>query len=99
MEPSRPKNLGKEFEEIFKETMIEETKLAIAMNTFVNFITKIFGSYIEKYPLIQFRHVLTKESIHLENLTKIMVNLLKITITKHHPKTHHHLFCLFVLGW
>merc|ERR1711936_1540507 len=37
----------KNFDQIFQDSMIEDTKTAIAMNSFINFISKTFESYIE----------------------------------------------------
>ena len=42
--------------------MIEDTKTAIAMNSFINFISKTFESYIEVYPVFEFRNIIEQKN-------------------------------------
>jgi len=50
----------REFDEIFSEVLLKDTKTAVVMNIFVNFVSTTFEKFLETYPL-------NKKSFVIEN--------------------------------
>ena len=51
----------KDFDQIFQDSMITDTKTAIAMNSFLNFVANTFESYIEIYPVFGYKDIIKQE--------------------------------------
>ena len=42
--------------------MITDTKTAIAINSFLNFVARTFESYIEMYPFFGYKHIIKQQN-------------------------------------
>ena len=65
--------------------MIKNTKSATAMNTFLNFIARTFESYIEQYPLTQFKSIINQYNQLNQDQTlreQIKLKILKSIVQK-----------------
>ena len=49
--------------------MITDTKTAIAINSFLNFVARTFESYIEMYPFFGYKHIIKQQNELREDST------------------------------
>ena len=68
--------------------MIDDTKSALATNSFLNFVAKIFESYVESYPVFGFKEIIKQQNKLRQDMSlrdKILENIL---ISSDLKKTH-----------
>ena len=59
----------KDFDQIVQDSIISDTKTAVAMNSFLNFVAKTFESYIEIYPVFEYKDIIKQQKQLREDST------------------------------
>ena len=78
----------KDFDQIFQDSMIDDTKTAIATNSFLNFVAKIFESYVESYPVFDYKEIIKQEKKLRKDLSLRDKTMEKILISSDLKKAH-----------
>ena len=78
----------KDFDQIFQDSMIDDTKTAIATNSFLNFVAKIFESYVESYPVFDHKEIIKQEKILRKDSSLRDKTMEKILISSDIKKAH-----------
>ena len=78
----------KDFDQIFQDSMIDDTKTAIATNSFLNFVAKIFESYVESYPVFDHKEIIKQEKILRKGTSLRDKTMEKILISSDIKKAH-----------